>query len=234
MSRILMVVTAADTVELADGTPHQTGFWAEELVIAHRSLTAAGHQITLATPAGQRPPVDPGSLDPSVAGGQEHVDEFRGYLDSIETWLSAATALDAIDPADFDAIVLPGGHGPMTDLAFDPDLGRLLIAANDRGTLIAPFCHGPAGLLSAIGADGAFAFAGRRMTGFTNEEELTGGLGTNSPWFVTDRLSDLGAIIEDAQPWTSHVVRDGNLLTGQNPQSSEAVSEAINEALISR
>lgn len=234
MSRILMVVTAADSIDLADGTTHRTGFWAEELVVAHRALTEAGHQIALATPAGKRPPIDPGSIDPSVAGGQERVDEFLRYLDSIETWLSAPATLAEVDVADFDAVVLPGGHGPMTDLAFDPDLGKLLIEANERRTLIAPFCHGPAGLLSAIGADGKFAFAGRHMTGFTTEEELAGGLGAKSPWFVTDRLSDLGALIEDGQPWTSHVVTDGNLITGQNPQSSEAVATAIIEALGSR
>lgn len=234
MSHILMVVTAADSIDLTDGTPHRTGFWAEELVVPHRSLTEAGHQITLATPNGMRPPIDPGSVNPSVVGSQERVDEFLRYLASIETWLSAPNALTAVDVTDFDAVVLPGGHGPMADLAFDPDLGRLLIDANGRGTLIAPFCHGPAGLLSAIGPDGAFAFAGRRMTGFTTEEELTGGLGALSPWFVTDRLSDLGALIEDGQPWTSHIVRDGNLITGQNPQSSEAVAAAIIEALGSR
>lgn len=231
MSRILMVVTGADSIELNDGTTHRTGFWAEELVVAHRSLTQAGHQVSLATPGGARPPVDPSSIDPSTVGSQEQVSDFLRYLGSIETWLNAPESLAEIDAATFDAVVLPGGHGPMADLAFDPDLGKLLTAANGRGALIAPFCHGPAGLLSAIDDDGTFAFVGRHMTGFTTEEELTGGLGASSPWFVADRLSDLGAIVEDGKPWMSHVVRDGNLITGQNPQSSEAVAAAINEAL---
>lgn len=234
MSRILMVVTAADSVDLADGTPHPTGFWAEELVVSHRLLTEAGHRVTVATPAGKRPSVDPASLEPSVAGGQTRVDGFRRYLHSIEAWLSTPVVLEAIDITDFDAVVVPGGHGPMTDLAFDPDLGTRLIEANKRGILIVPFCHGPAGLLSAISADGTFAFAGRHLTAFTNDEEMAGGLGANSPWSVADRLSDLGAIVEDGRPWTSHVVRDGNLITGQNPQSSEDVSAALIRALASR
>ncbi|MFK4790850.1 type 1 glutamine amidotransferase domain-containing protein [Microbacterium sp. ZW T5_56] len=234
MSRILMVVTAADTLVLADGTTHRTGFWAEELIVARRLLAAAGHDIVLATPGGRRPPVDPASLDPSVIGGDERAEEFRASLDASDAWLGVPVALDAIAHEEFDAIVLPGGHGPMNDLASDPTLGRILVDANDREALIAPFCHGPAGLLSAVDDDGHFTFAGRRMTAFTREEELTGGLGTNTPWFVTDRLSDLGAIIEDAAPWTSHVVRDRNLITGQNPQSSAAVAEAINAALSSR
>lgn len=234
MSRILMVVTAADTLVLADGTTHRTGFWAEELIVARHVLAAAGHDVVLATPGGQRPPVDPASLDPSVIGGDERAEEFRASLDASAAWLDAPVALDTIAQEDFDAIVLPGGHGPMNDLASDPALGRILIDANDREALIAPFCHGPAGLLSAVTKDGVFAFTGRRLTAFTREEELTGGLGANAPWFVTDRLRDLGAIVEDGAPWTSHVVRDRNLITGQNPQSSAAVAEAINAALSAR
>lgn len=229
-----MVVTAADTLVLADGTTHPTGFWAEELVVARRLLAEAGHDIVLATPGGRRPPVDPASLNASVVGGEDRAEEFRASLEASAAWLDAPVALATIAQEEFDAIVLPGGHGPMHDLASDPDLGRILIDANDRGALIAPFCHGPAGLLSAVTDDGRFAFGGRRMTGFTREEELTGGLGTNAPWFVTDRLSDLGAIIEDGAAWTSHVVRDRNLISGQNPQSSAAVAEAVNAALSSR
>jgi putative intracellular protease/amidase len=97
--------------------------------------------------------------------------------------------------------------------------------------VIAPFCHGPAGLLSATDDDGAFVFAGRRLTVFTNEEELGGGTGENTPWLVEDALRDKGAVIENAAAWTSHVIRDGNLITGQNPQSSEDVAKEVIKAL---
>ena len=231
MSHILMVVSAADSLELADGTQHPTGFWAEELVVAHRALKASGADITIATPGGKKPTVDPGSLNPEIVGEEENVREFERYLTEIAAELEAPAALSAVRIADFDAVVLPGGHGPMGDLATDSDLGALLIEANDAGTIIAPFCHGPAGLLSATAKDGSFTFADRQLTVFTDEEELTGGTGKNTPWLVATTLAERGAIVKAGPAWSSYVVRDGNLISGQNPQSSEAVAAAVVAAL---
>ncbi|MEL4320409.1 type 1 glutamine amidotransferase domain-containing protein [Leifsonia sp. YIM 134122] len=234
MSDILMIVTGATSLTLSDGAEHPTGFWAEELVVAHRELRAAGHSITIATPGGVTPTVDAGSLSDAGAGGAGKAAELRGYLDEIAPALAASVPLDTIDVSAFDAVVLPGGHGPMTDLAFDATTGRLLTEANAAGTIIAPFCHGPAALLSAVGADGAFAFDGRRLTVFTDHEELTGGTGEKTPWFVETRLREAGAIVETGADWSSHVVVDGNLISGQNPQSSAAVAAAVVEALAAR
>jgi len=220
MSRILIVLTASNTLTLADGSLHPTGFWAEEFVVAHRELRAAGHDISIATPGGQRPPVDPASLE-----------GFADYLAAVDAELAHPLDLATVTASDFDAFVLPGGHGPMTDLAHDAALGALLIAADEAGAVIAPFCHGPAGLLSASRPDGSFAFAGRRLAVFTDEEERTGGTGERSPWFVASALAERGAIIETGAAWSSVVVRDGNLISGQNPQSSEAVTAAVVEAL---
>lgn len=231
MSRILMVVSAADSLELADGTQHSTGFWAEELVVAHKALQAAGAAITIATPGGKKPTVDPGSLTPAIVGNEDKVREFERYLAGIAPELEASEPLSAVNIEDFDAFVLPGGHGPMADLATDADLGALLIQANDAGKIIAPFCHGPAGLLSAMKKDGSFAFAGRQLTVFTDEEELSGGTGENTPWLVASALAERGAIVKAGPAWSSYVVRDGNLITGQNPQSSEAVAAAVVAAL---
>ncbi|UOQ87643.1 type 1 glutamine amidotransferase domain-containing protein [Agromyces endophyticus] len=231
MTRILMIVTAADAIELADGTVHPTGFWAEELVVAHRALAAAGAEITLATPGGAPAPVDPGSLTVELVGDAAKADEFRAYLETIAAELASPTAIAGLDATAFDAIVLPGGHGPMVDLASDPGVGAALVAADTADVLIAPFCHGPAALLSATGDDGGFAFAGRALTVFTDEEERTGGLGTGTPWFVATTLAERGARVEGGAPWSSHVVRDGNLITGQNPQSSAAVASALLAAL---
>ncbi|MFF2277002.1 type 1 glutamine amidotransferase domain-containing protein [Agromyces sp. NPDC058126] len=234
MPRILMIVTAADSIELSDGTVHPTGFWAEELVVAHRALSAAGAEITLATPGGAPAPVDPGSLSSDVVGDAARVDEFRAYLETLATELAAPAAIAEVDATGYDAIVLPGGHGPMVDLAQDPSVGAALVAADAAGVLIAPFCHGPAALLSATRADGGFAFAGRSLTVFTDEEERTGGLGAGTPWFVAATLAERGARVEGGPAWSSHVVRDGNLITGQNPQSSEAVAAALLDALDER
>ena len=231
MSKILLVATAADSLTLADGSEHATGFWAEELVVAHRELTAAGHDVVIATPGGKAAPVDPGSLAVANVGSEEAVAELSSYLDGIAAELKAPLALNEAKASDYAAIVLPGGHGPMTDLAFDATLGAILIEANDNGTVIAPFCHGPAGLLSASQPDGSFAFAGRKLTVFTDEEERTGGLGDNTPWFVASKLREQGAVTEAGAAWSSFVVRDGNLISGQNPQSSAAVAAAVVEAL---
>ncbi|GLJ78706.1 type 1 glutamine amidotransferase domain-containing protein [Microbacterium imperiale] len=231
MSNILMVVTAATTLTLADGSAHSTGYWAEELVIAHRDLVRAGHTVTIATPGGRVPTVDPGSLSLEIVGDQGKVDSFRAYISSIAVELERPLALDTVTTTDYDAIVMPGGHGPMADLAFDANLGAILTQANSAGLLIAPFCHGPAGLLSAVNENGGLVFSGRRLTVFSDEEELTGGLGKNAPWLVASTLRDGGVIVEDADPWSEHVVRDGNLISGQNPQSSDALAQALIEAL---
>ena len=231
MANILMVVSAADSLTMKDGSEHPTGYWAEELVVSHQTLQAAGHTVHIATPGGAKPTVDQVSLAPESAGGKERADGFREYLAGIDAELSAPLVLADVEISNYDAVVMPGGHGPMTDLYKDADLGRLLVAADRDGKVIAPFCHGPAGLLSATLDDGSFAFAGRRLTVFTNEEELNGGTGENTPWLVEDALKDKGAVIENAAAWSSNVVRDRNLITGQNPQSSEDVAKEVVKAL---
>jgi len=228
---ILMVVSAADSLTMRDGSDHPTGYWAEELVVSHRTLLDAGHTVHIATPGGKMPTVDEVSLAAESAGGQDRADSFRRYIDSLDAELSNPLVLADVDASAYDAVVMPGGHGPMADLYQDADLGRLLTAVNTAGKIIAPFCHGPAGLLSATDDDGAFTFAGRRLTVFTNEEELGGGTGPNTPWFVEDVLKEKGAAVENGAAWTSHVVRDGNLITGQNPQSSEDVAKEVLKAL---
>lgn len=231
MANILMVVSAADSLTMRDGTEHPTGYWAEELVVSHKTLLEAGHTVSIATPGGVKPTVDQVSLSGAAAGGQERADSFRDYIASLDAELSSPLVLADVDLADFDGIVIPGGHGPMQDLFKDKDLGKLLVAATKDGKIVAPFCHGPAALLSAVDDDGAFAFAGRRLTVFSNDEELGGGTGPNTPWFVQDELAAKGAVIENSTPWSSNVVRDGNLITGQNPQSSEDVAKEVIKAL---
>lgn len=231
MANILMVVSAADSLTMKDGSEHPTGYWAEELVVSHQTLTEAGNTVHIATPGGKKPTVDQVSLAAESAGGEDRAQGFRDYLEKIDRELAHPLVLADVDVAAYDAVVMPGGHGPMADLYKDADLGRLLVAANRDGKIIAPFCHGPAGLLSATDDDGTFAFEGRRLTVFTNEEELGGGTGENTPWLVEDALKEKGAVIENGAAWSSNVVRDGNLITGQNPQSSEDVAKEVLAAL---
>jgi putative intracellular protease/amidase len=221
-----MVISAADRLTFADGTQHPTGYWAEEVVTSHRVLTEAGFAVDFATPDGKAPTVDPLSLDANGGVEPAEADGFRAYLRELEPQLSRPLALDAVDPRRYHALYLPGGHAPMVDLAGDGDLGALLIAATDAGTPVAALCHGVAGLLSARNGTG-WQFAGRSMTGFSDREEIEGGYGEQIPYFVEARLREEGAAIDPADPWTSHVVVDGNLITGQNPQSSAATADAL-------
>ena len=230
MANILMVVSAADSLTMKDGSEHPTGYWAEELVVSHKTLTEAGNTVHIATPGGRKPTVDQVSLAAESAGGEERAQGFRDYIQKIDGELAHPLVLADVDINSYDAVVMPGGHGPMADLYKDADLGRILVAADRSGKIIAPFCHGPAGLLSAT-EDGAFAFKGRRLTVFTNEEELGGGTGENTPWLVEDALKEKGAVVENGAAWSSNVVRDGNLITGQNPQSSEDVAKEVLKAL---
>ncbi|MGW2562341.1 type 1 glutamine amidotransferase domain-containing protein [Streptomyces sp. NPDC001514] len=234
MAKVLMVVSGADSLTLADGTAHPTGFWAEEVAESHRVLREAGVEVDIATPGGVRPTVDPISLDERGGVEKAAAEEFRAYLDSLSDQLAGPLALADVTAADYDAVYLPGGHGPMEDLARDADLGRLLTDADRSGKIVAALCHGPAGLLSARGEDGGFTFAGRRLTTFTDEEERQGGLGDAAPYLVESRLRELGAVIEAGPAWTSKAVVDGNLITGQNPQSSVDTAQQVLAALKAR
>ncbi|MBC2867113.1 type 1 glutamine amidotransferase domain-containing protein [Streptomyces mexicanus] len=231
MSKILMVISAATTLKLADGSAHPTGYWAEEVAASHKVLKAAGAHVDIATPAGVRPTVDALSLSEQGGVPAADAEEFRAYLAGIEEQLSTPLTLSEVRASDYDAIYIPGGHAPMADLAQDADLGRLLNEADAQGTIVAALCHGVAGLLSAVKEDGTFTFAGKSLTSFTDEEERQGGLGENTPYFLESRLRDRGATVRTGAPWTTTVVVDGNLITGQNPQSSIGTAERVLKAI---
>jgi putative intracellular protease/amidase len=231
MAKILMVLSGADSLTLADGTTHPTGYWAEEVAASHQVLRAAGVKVDIATPGGVRPTVDAISLDERGGVAESDAREFRAYLDSIAGQLDAPLALADVRGDAYDAVYLPGGHAPMADLDRDPHLGRLLNEADAAGRTVAALCHGVAALLSAGTDDGGFTFAGRALTSFTDEEERQGGLGENTPYFVESRLRERGAVVETGAAWSSKVVADGNLITGQNPQSSRDTAERVLKAL---
>lgn len=203
----------------------KTGFWLEELAAPYYELRAAGYEVDLASPLGGRPPADPKSESSEVAS-------VRRFLDDRE----AVAKLDATKPLDatlsgYDAYFLVGGHGVMWDLAESEVLAKLLGAAHDAGRVVAAVCHGPAGLVRARDANGVSIVAGRRVAGFSNEEEDAVGLGGVVPFALETRLRELGGRYERGPKWSSFAVRDGRLVTGQNPQSSVAVAKLVVEAL---
>ncbi len=228
MTDTLIVLTGARTWTLKDGTAHPTGFWVEEFAEPHRIFTEAGHRITIATPGGVTPVGDELSLAPAMNGGDETlVADLRAYVQAAQEVLAAAVPLSSIDPADYDVVFIPGGHGPMEDLATDPDVARILEATlDDPGKVVASLCHGPASFVSAT-RDGRWLFEGRRLTAFLDDEETQAGFADKAPWLLETRLRQQGAKFESAPSWQSHVVVDGNLVTGQNPASAAAAARAV-------
>ena len=226
MSKILFVVTGADHWTLSDGAKHPTGFWAEEAVAPYEAFKAAGHEVVVATPGGVVPTVDKGSLAPEVNGGQEGADKVAAALASF-TELQHPVRMEDVDLDGYAAVFYPGGHGPMEDLAVNTDSGRLLTLALESGKPLGVVCHGPAALLAATKEDGSNAFAGYRLTGFTNEEEVQGGLAPKAKWLLQDRLVEIGSDFQEGEPWAPHVIVDRNLVTGQNPASSAPLATEL-------
>ncbi len=231
MAQVLVVLSGADHWTLRDGSKHATGFWAQGLVAAHRALTGAGHQPCLATPGGATPALDPIGLAPGAVGGVGAARELTAYLAAISRELTVPRVLEEQRSSDFAAIYLPGGHASMEDLVESVALGRLLVEAVDAGRVVTAVAHGVAGLVPAVRGDGTWAFAGRRMTVFTDVEEELGGLGPAAAWLLERMVDDLGAILDTGLPWAPHVIVDRGLVTGQNPGSSEAAATATVELL---
>ncbi|WP_439679608.1 type 1 glutamine amidotransferase domain-containing protein [Embleya sp. MST-111070] len=230
MAKILFVLTGSDHWTLADGTRHPTGFWADEAVAPFEAFTAAGHEVVVATPGGVVPTVDAASLAPDVNGGPDGAAEVAAGLDRFAA-LRAPLDLAEVELADYAAVFYPGGHGPMEDLAVDATSGALLVAALASGKPLGVVCHGPAALLATADADGTSPFAGRRMTAFTNAEEIQAGFGERAHWLLQDRLINLGVDFREGGPWAPHVVVDDNLYTGQNPASAAPLAREIVKAL---
>jgi putative intracellular protease/amidase len=332
MTRLLMIVSSARTITLADGRDHPTGYWAEEVLEPYERFVAAGVDLLIATPDGKSPQPDPWGLEPFFHYPQadedfmfsvfrsfapdaddirvtfKHFSELnlvpirRIYLALVDTGMERMAARELLEAAaytawrggrDFievlggtgevtgrlprerigeigdevwqasranarhvadilaaigglqhprslaeltdaeviscDGVFIPGGHGPMVDLADNADMARVLRLISGAGKTITALCHGPAALLSAPDEDGIWLFDGYKMTAFTNEEEDQTQAGTvGMPWYLEDALKNRGAVFDDGDAaWVSHVVVDRNLITAQNPGSSQAAADAV-------
>lgn len=231
MTKVLFVVSAADGWELKDGTVHPTGVWAEELAEPHRIFSEQGWDITLATPGGVAPTIDQLSL--GIAGGLPGKRKrIEAYLESIAEQMNNPVSLSDVDQADYDLVFYPGGHGPMADLAQDKTSGALLVERLAADRPLALLCHAPAAILAAKKEDGSNAFAGRTMTGFSDMEEKLNTFSSKVPWFLETEMKNAGVEYSKALlPLKSHVVRDGNLFSGQNPASAEELATTIVKAM---
>lgn len=227
--KILIVLSAAKNWTRADGSLYPTGYWAEEFVVMHEKFVKAGYDVDLTTPGGVQPTADPKSLDPKVA---EHAAEYAGYLESIKEDLEHPSVLASINMSDYEAVVVPGGHGPVEDLYKDKDMGRVLVDADRANKIIGTVCHGQAALLSAYDEKGRWIFKGRALTSFSDEEEIEFGTASNAPWLLASRLRECGAVYQRGDKnWGEFIVRDRNMISGQNPASTAPMAEAVIEDL---
>jgi putative intracellular protease/amidase len=230
MAKILFIVSGATYWVLKDGTRYATGYWAEEFANPYKIVTDAGHQVVVATPNGVTPNVDMMSLRPSMVGGEQAALDLEAIIRSAEE-MRRPLELSDVRLEDYDAVYLPGGHGPMADLAFDADVGRLLTAQLASGRPLFIVCHGPASLL-ATRIRGESPFKGYRITCFTDEEEAAVGLASRATWLLETELKEkVGIKFSRGEIWKPYMVEDRNLVTGQNPQSAAVLGKRMLEVL---
>lgn len=221
MKQILMVLTSHD--QLGD-TGHKTGFWLEEFAAPYYVFKDAGCQVTLASPAGGQPPLDPKSDEPEFQTAATH--RFRADAEAVAA-LAATRRLAEVRLEAFDGIFYPGGHGPLWDLAEDPHSIALIEQALSAGKPLAAVCHAPGIFRHTRRPDGAPLVQGLQVTGFSNSEEEAVQLTNVVPFLVEEMLQGHGAVYSKGADWLPYVQQDGLLITGQNPASSELTAQTL-------
>ncbi|MFV9482413.1 type 1 glutamine amidotransferase domain-containing protein [Christiangramia sp. ASW11-125] len=223
--KVLFVLTSHD--ELGD-TGNKTGFWIEEFANPYYSLLDKGVEITVATPEGGKAPIDPTS-----DSEDNQTEDTRRFKDdeAAQKVINNTHKLSDVKEEDFDGIFYPGGHGPLWDLSNDEKSIKLIESFNEAGKPIAFVCHAPAALKNVKAKDGNALVKGKKVTGFTNSEEEAVQLTDVVPFLVEDMLKENGGIYSKEADWNEYAVTDGNLITGQNPQSSGAVASRLYEML---
>src|SRR5215475_13241671 len=225
MVKVLMVLTSHDQL---GNTGRKTGFWLEELAAPYYVFKDAGAQITLASPKGGRPPLDPKSNEPNF-----QTDTTRRFEKdtAAEAQLDKTVRLGSVTQEDYDAVFYPGGHGPMWDLAEDANSIKLIESFVAAAKPVALVCHAPGVLRHVKTSAGRPLVDGRNVTGFTDGEEADVGLTKIVPFLVEDQLLCLGATYSKVKNWGVHTVKDGLLITGQNPASSGPAAKVLIDTL---
>ncbi|MCS3531282.1 type 1 glutamine amidotransferase domain-containing protein [Chryseobacterium sp. JUb7] len=218
--KVLFVLTSHD--ELGD-TGLKTGFWTEELAAPYYALSDKGVEITLASPKGGLPPIDPKSEDPSA---QTEATRRMDNDTILKDKLKNTYKLSEVKSEDFDAVFYPGGHGPLWDLAEDKVSQELIVDFYSNDKPVGFVCHAP-GVLKDVKINGEYLVNGKKVTGFTNTEEEAVQLTEIVPFLVEDMLKKNGGVYSKIADWNPYAVVDGKLVTGQNPASSEKVAEEL-------
>jgi putative intracellular protease/amidase len=221
MKHVLFVLTSHE--ELGN-TGHKTGFWIEEFAAPYYLLKDKGVKITLASPKGGQPPIDPNSAAENAA-----TDATKRFDSDTETkeFLSKTIPLANINQADYDAVFYPGGHGPLWDLSEDKNSIALIEAFYANKKPVAAVCHAPAVFKNTKDSEGNALVNGKKVTCFSNTEEEAVQLTEIVPFLVEDMLQANGGVFSKLEDWQPYAVEDGLLITGQNPASSELVAEML-------
>ncbi|OTG76529.1 type 1 glutamine amidotransferase domain-containing protein [Acinetobacter sp. ANC 4169] len=219
--KVLIVLTSHDTL---GNTGKKTGFWLEELAAPYYAFIDAGAEVTLVSPKGGQPPLDPKSNEKDAQTETTH--RFEADTSAMQA-LANTQKLSEISISDFDAVFYPGGHGPLWDLAKDPDSIALIEQSLESNKPVALVCHAPGVLRHVKSSDNQPIVKGKSVTGFSNTEEDAVGLTEIVPFLVEDMLKENGGQYSKAEDWQVHVQQDGLLITGQNPTSSAATAEAL-------
>ena len=226
--KILMVLTSYSTL---GNTGKKTGFWIEEFAAPYYVLADAGAIITVASPEGGQPPVDPKSEAPDAQTAATK--RFYADLDAIDK-VAYTIKLSEVNKDDYDAVFYPGGHGPLWDLANDTNSIALIEGFFNTQKPVAFVCHAPAALIKVKSENGQPLVKGKKMTGFSDTEEEAVGLTEVVPFLLEDELKKLGAHYTKGADWGSYTEQDGLLITGQNPASSEAVAKLLLQTLVGK
>lgn len=224
--KVLMIVTSSNKM---GNTDKPTGIWAEELAVPYYTLQDAGILVTISSTKGGKAPIDPSSIKP--LGENEELVERMLRDKELQNLVDNTIPLFDLNPDEFDAIFFPGGHGTMWDLPENKAVKNAVESAFSYGKLIASVCHGAAGLVSAVRTDGFPVIQGRKINSFTDAEEREVGLDSVVPFMLETRIRQLGAVFECADNWQPFAIKDGQFITGQNPQSSAKVAELLIEGL---
>ncbi|RZS90633.1 type 1 glutamine amidotransferase domain-containing protein [Aquimarina brevivitae] len=221
MKKVLFVLTSHE--ELGN-TGEKTGFWVEEFAAPYYTLKDKGVEITLASPKGGQPPIDPKSEQPDF-----QTEATKRFDKDTETQQKLANTkkLQEVDQSDYDAVFYPGGHGPLWDLATNKNSISLIESFYNNDKPVAAVCHAPAIFKEVKSKDGAPLVKDKKVTGFSNTEEEAVQLTDVVPFLVEEMLKENGGVYSKAEDWNPHVVTDGLLITGQNPASSEKVAEEL-------
>ncbi|MBS0029845.1 type 1 glutamine amidotransferase domain-containing protein [Chitinophaga sp. 22321] len=223
--QVLIVLTSHS--ELGN-TGHKTGFWVEEFAAPYYVLADAGVEVTLASPGGGQPPIDPKS---ELAEFQTAATTRFKQDEALQKKLANTVKLNEVRADDYDGVFYPGGHGPLWDLATDPSSIALIEAFYQQHKPVAFVCHAPAALVKVKGPDGEPLVKGKEVTGFSDSEEEAVQLTNVVPFLLEDELKKLGGIYSKGKDWHSYALKDGLLITGQNPASSAEVAKILIETL---